>query len=248
MKKNTDKDIIVGIHAVRILLKIRPFDVYEIYSSDKKSKKFSKIFHEAKKNNLVVQNISNEKIHEISNVKSHQGTLAIAKKKTEVLEKNIIDFLEKQQKNKILLIIDEVSDPRNFGACLRICDAYNISAVIIKDHDSVNLNKTVKKVAAGAAETIPVIKVKNISRIIEILKKNNFWIYGATDKAQIDVNEMIFKTPIALVIGGESEGLRKKTLESCDHTLKINMNGIVESLNMAVATGIIVNTIYSKIK
>tara|TARA_B100001769_G_scaffold209775_1_gene169219 strand:+ start:467 stop:1213 length:747 start_codon:yes stop_codon:yes gene_type:complete len=248
MKKNTDKEIIVGIHAVRILLKIRPFDVYEIYSSDKKSKKFSKIFHEAKKNNLVVQTISNEKIHEISNVKSHQGILAIAKKKTEVLEKNIIDFLEKQQKNKILLIIDEVSDPRNFGACLRICDAYNISAVIIKDHDSVNLNKTVKKVAAGAAETIPVIKVKNISRIIEILKKNNYWIYGATDKAQIDVNEMIFKTPIALVIGGESEGLRKKTLDSCDHTLKINMNGIVESLNMAVATGIIVNTIYSKIK
>ena len=248
MKKNTDKDIIVGIHAVRILLKIRPFDVYEIYSSDIKSKKFSKIFHEAKKNDLVIQNISNEKIYQISNVKSHQGILAIAKKKTEILEKDIVSFLKKQSRKKILLIMDEISDPRNFGACLRICDAYNISAVIIKDHDSVNLNETVRKVAAGSAETIPVIKVKNISRIIEVLKKNSYWIYGASDKAHNEVNDMVFKTPIALVIGGESEGLRKKTIESCDYTLKIHMSGVVESLNMAVATGIIVNTIYSKIK
>ena len=248
MKKNTDKDIIVGIHAVRILLKIRPFDVYEIYSSDRKSKKFSKIFHEAEKNNLVIQNISNDKIYEISNVKSHQGILAIAKKKTEILEKDMISFLDKQPKNKILLILDEVSDPRNFGACLRISDAYSISAVIIKDYGSVSLNETVRKVAAGAAETIPVIKVKNISRVIEVLKKNSYWIYGADDKAHDDVNAMSFKIPIALVIGGEAEGLRKKTLGSCDHTLKINMSGVVESLNMAVATGIIVNTIYSKIK
>ena len=80
------------------------------------------------------------------------------------------------------------------------------------------------------------------------LKKNDYWIYGATDRANDDVNDIIFKSPIALIIGGESSGLRKKTLENCDFTLKINMNGVVESLNMAVATGILINTIYSKIK
>ena len=170
------------------------------------------------------------------------------KRKKKFLEKDIINFLEHQSKEKILLIIDEISDPRNFGACLRICDAYNISAVIIKDHDSVDINETVRKVAAGSAETVPVIKVKNISRLINTLKKNNYWIYGATDRADDDVNEIDFKTPIAIVIGGESEGLRKKTLENCDYTIKINMQGAVESLNMAVATGIIINTIYSKIK
>jgi len=131
---------------------------------------------------------------------------------------------------------------------LRICDAYNVSAVIIKDHDSVNVNETVRKVAAGAVETTPIIKVKNISRAIDVLKKNDYWIYGATDRANDDVNDIIFKSPIALIIGGESSGLRKKTLENCDFTLKINMNGVVESLNMAVATGILINTIYSKIK
>ena len=248
MKKDSGKDNVVGIHAVRILLKVRPFDIYEIYLSDKKSSKFNEILKETKKNNIKVQKITNDKIYEISNVKSHQGVLAVAKKKDEILERDIINYLASQPSNKILLILDEVSDPRNFGACLRICDAYDISAVVIKDHDSVKMNETVRKVAAGSAETTPIVRVKNISRMLEILKKNNYWIYGATDKAQNDINEMNFKTPIALIIGGESSGLRKKTLENCDFTLKINMNGVVESLNMAVATGIIINTIHSKIK
>jgi|TARA_B100000767_G_scaffold273568_1_gene304079 23S rRNA (guanosine2251-2'-O)-methyltransferase len=248
MKNNTARDKIVGIHAVRILLKVRPFDIYEIYLSDKKSKKFSQIINEAKKNNITIQNISNEKIYNFTNVKSHQGVLAVAKKKEDISEKDLVNFLNNKPKNQIVLILDEVSDPRNFGACLRICDAYKISAVIIKDHDSVNVNETVRKVAAGGAETIPIIKVKNISRTLDTLKKNNYWIYGATDKAQNDVNDISFKTPIALIIGGESSGLRKKTLENCDFTLKIDMGGVVESLNMAVATGIIINTIHTKIK
>ena len=248
MKKNSGKDNIVGIHAVRILLKVRPFDVYEIYLSDINSNKFEEIKNEAKKNSIVIQKISNNKIYEISNVKSHQGVLAVAKKKEEMTEKDIPDYLKSQPENNILLILDEVSDPRNLGACLRICDAFNVSAVIIKDHDSVNINETVKKVAAGSAETTPVIRVKNISRVLDMLKKNNYWIYGASDKASKDVNIVKFKTPIALVIGGEASGLRKKTIECCDYTLKITMNGVVESLNMAVATGILVNTIYSKIK
>ena len=248
MKKNSSKDNVVGIHAVRILLKIRPFDIYEIYLSDKDSKKFSDISYEAEKNNITIQKISNEKIFNITNVKSHQGVLAIAKKKEDIPEKDLASFLKNKVKNQIVLILDEVSGPSNFGACLRICDAYNVSAVIIKDHDSVNVNETVRKVAAGAVETTPIIKVKNISRAIDVLKKNDYWIYGATDRASDDVNDIIFKNPIALIIGGESSGLRKKTLENCDFTLKINMNGVVESLNMAVATGILINTIYSKIK
>ena len=243
-----EKEKIVGIHAVRILLKVRPFDVYEIYLSDERSKKFISIVENAKKNKISIQKISNEKIYEITNVKSHQGVMAIAKKKKEVYEKDLLLLLKKNSKNKILLILDEVSDPRNFGACLRICDAYNVSAVIIKDHNSVKINETVKKVAAGSAETTPIVRVKNISRVLNVLKKNGYWIYGATESAEDDINNVTFKSPVALIIGGESKGLRKKTLESCDFKIKINMHGVVESLNMAVAAGIIINTVYSKIK
>ena len=245
MSKN--KENIVGIHSVRILLKLRPFDVYEIYVSDKSSKKFNEILNLSQKNNITVQTMSNDKIYSISNVKTHQGVLAVAKKKEEIFESNLIEFLSKKPNNQILLIIDDISDPRNLGACLRICDAYNVSAVIIKDHDTLAINETVKKVAAGSAETTPIIKVTNISRTIELLKKNEYWVYGATDKAKDDINNIDFKTPLALIIGGESKGIRKKTLEYCDFTLKITMKGTVESLNMAVATGIIINTINSKI-
>ena len=243
-----EKEKIVGVHAVRILLKVRPFDVYEIYLSDEKSKKFISIIEDAKKNKISIQKISNEKIYEITNVKSHQGVLAIAKKKKDIYEKDLISLLKKKSKNQILLVLDEVSDPRNFGACLRICDAYNVSAVIIKDHNSVKINETVKKVAAGSAETTPIVKVKNISRVLNVLKKNDYWIYGATENSKNDINNVNFKIPVALVIGGESRGLRKKTLECCDFTIKISMSGVVESLNMAVATGIIINAIHSKIK
>jgi 23S rRNA (guanosine2251-2'-O)-methyltransferase len=243
-----EKEKIVGVHAVRILLKVRPFDVYEIYLSDEKSKKFISIIEGAKKNKISIQKISNEKIYEITNVKSHQGVLAIAKKKKDIYEKDLISLLKKKSKNQILLVLDEVSDPRNFGACLRICDAYNVSAVIIKDHNSVKINETVKKVAAGSAETTPIVKVKNISRVLNVLKKNDYWIYGATENSKNDINNVNFKIPVALVIGGESRGLRKKTLECCDFTIKISMSGVVESLNMAVATGIIINAIHSKIK
>ena len=89
MKKNSSKDNVVGIHAVRILLKIRPFDIYEIYLSDKDSKKFSDISYEAEKNNITIQKISNEKIFNITNVKSHQGVLVIAKKK-EIFQRKIL--------------------------------------------------------------------------------------------------------------------------------------------------------------
>ncbi len=248
MRKDNKKINVVGIHAVRILLSVRPYDIYELYISDKNSRKYTDIVSMAKSNNIFIQKISNEKIFDISNVKSHQGVLAVANKKDEIHENDLINFLKKRERNKILLILDEVSDPRNFGACLRICDAYDVAAVIIKDHNSVDLNETVRKVAAGSAETIQIIKVKNISRILQKLKDNDYWIYGASDKANSNINDIEFKTPLALVIGGESQGLRKKTLENCDFSLKIDMKGVVESLNMAVATGIIINTIYSKIK
>ena len=125
------KEKIVGIHAVRILLKIRPFDVYEIFLTDKNSSKFNEIISLAKKNNISINKISADKICEYSNVKSHQGVLAFTRRKKEILEKNLFDFLKEKSKDHIILILDEFSDPRNFGACLRICDAYDVSAVIV---------------------------------------------------------------------------------------------------------------------
>ena len=198
MKKDNNKVNIVGIHAVRVLLKVRPFDIYEIYLSDMNSKKFNEIFSEAKKNKITIQKISNEKIFNISNVKSHQGILAVAKKQDNILEKDLIKYLSNKPKNQVLLILDEVVDPRNFGACLRICDAYNISAVVIKDHNSVDINETVRKVAAGSAETIPIVKVKNISRLLKVLKEN-----GLVFQSQVAYLIPIFGVVLGYIFLGE---------------------------------------------
>ena len=242
------KEKIVGIHAVRILLKIRPFDVYEIFLTDKNSSKYNEIISLAKENNISINKMSAVKIYEYSNVKSHQGVLAFTKRKKEILEKNLFDFLKGKSKDHVILILDEFSDSRNFGACLRICDAYDISAVIVKDYDFTKFNETAKKVAAGAAETVPIIRVKNISRVLNLLKKNNYWTYAASERAEHDVNEIQYKFPLALVIGDEGKGLRKKTLENCDFKIKINMLGEIESLNLAVAAGVIINSISLQIK
>ncbi len=242
------KEKVVGIHAVRMLLKVRPFDVYEIYLSDISLRKFSDILNLAKIKNIPINKISSDKIFEISKVKSHQGVLAFAKRKKEVTEKDLYSFLEKKSKNHIILVLDEVSDPRNLGACLRICDVFNVAAIVIKDHGSVNINETVKKVAAGGAETTPIIKIKNISRTLEMLKKSNYWVYGATGQGGEEVNKIKFNFPSVLVMGGESKGLRKKTLENCDFKVSINMLGSVESLNLSVAAGIIINAINNQIK
>ena len=104
--------------------------------------------------------------------------MAFTRRKKEILEKNLFEFLKGKSKDHIILMLDEFSDPRNFGACLRICDAYDVSAVIVKDHDFAKFNETSKKVAAGAAETVPIIRVKNISRVLNLLKKNNYWTYA----------------------------------------------------------------------
>ena len=189
----------------------------------------------------TVSNTSTEELQKLYKNDSY-------KRKKEVIEKDLLSFLEKKSKNHILLVLDEVSDPRNLGACLRICDAFNVAAIVVKDHDSTNINETVKKVAAGGAETIPIIKIKNISRTLELLKKNDYWVYGATGEGGEEVNEIKFNFPTVLVVGGESKGLRKKTLENCDFKIKINMLGSVESLNLSVATGIIINAINSQIK
>ncbi len=95
--KKIEKENIVGIHAVRILLKIRPFDIYEIYVSNKDAKQYKDIIEEAKKNNLVIQKITNDKIFEITKVKSHQGVLAVSKKKSEIYENNLIKFLQEKK-------------------------------------------------------------------------------------------------------------------------------------------------------
>ena len=141
-------------------------------------------------------------------------------------------------KNCLLLILDQIQDPHNLGAILRTADAAGVDAVITSDKNTVSLNATVSKVASGGAESVPIFRVTNLNRAIEAIKDAGIWLIGTTDHAEQNIYEQTFSGSLALVMGSEGSGLRRLTEESCDYLVKLPMAGVVNSLNVSVATGV----------
>jgi len=139
----------------------------------------------------------------------------------------------------VVLVLDGVQDPHNLGACLRTANACGAMAVVIPKDRAVQLNATVRKVAAGAAETTPLAVVTNLARTLRLLKEAGLWIVGADAEAPKLAHETDMAGPIALVMGAEGSGLRQLTRETCDFLVRLPQQGEVESLNVSVATGML---------
>ena len=137
-----------------------------------------------------------------------------------------------------LLVLDGVQDPHNLGACLRSADAAGVHAVIVPKDRSAGLTATVRKVACGAAETVPLLAVTNLARTLRTLQDAGVWLFGAAGEAEKSIYDIDLKGPLALVMGNEGSGLRRLTREHCDELFAIPMVGTVESLNVSVATGV----------
>jgi 23S rRNA (guanosine2251-2'-O)-methyltransferase len=137
-----------------------------------------------------------------------------------------------------LLVLDGVTDPHNLGACLRSADAAGVHAVIVPRDRSAQLNATAKKVACGAAENVPLIRVTNLARTLRLLQEMNVWVVGTAGEADHTLYQSKMTGPMALVMGAEGEGMRRLTREHCDELISIPMAGTVSSLNVSVATGI----------
>ncbi|MGQ7192062.1 23S rRNA (guanosine(2251)-2'-O)-methyltransferase RlmB, partial [Escherichia sp. HC-TM1] len=131
-----------------------------------------------------------------------------------------------------------VTDPHNLGACLRSADAAGVHAVIVPKDRSAQLNATAKKVACGAAESVPLIRVTNLARTMRMLQEENIWIVGTAGEADHTLYQSKMTGRLALVMGAEGEGMRRLTREHCDELISIPMAGSVSSLNVSVATGI----------
>ena len=153
-------------------------------------------------------------------------------------ENELPQFLDGLGKPPLLLILDGVQDPHNLGACLRSADAAGVDAVILPKDHSAPLNATARKVACGAAETVPVVRVTNLARTLRAIRDAGVWLYGAAGEAQQALYDVDLSGPVALVLGGEGKGLRRLTREQCDLLVKLPMAGKVESLNVSVATGV----------
>ncbi|MDL2190609.1 23S rRNA (guanosine(2251)-2'-O)-methyltransferase RlmB [Cobetia sp. LC6] len=138
----------------------------------------------------------------------------------------------------LFLVLDSVTDPHNLGACLRSADAAGAHGVIVPKDKSASLNATVRKVACGAAEVVPVYQVTNLARTLDAMKEAGVWVLGTAGEAESMAFEADFTGPVAIVMGAEGKGMRRLTREHCDSLIKLPMAGSVSSLNVSVAAGI----------
>ncbi len=146
-------------------------------------------------------------------------------------------ILEKE--NPLLVILDHIEDPHNFGAIIRTCEAAGVDGIIIPNDRSVEVNGTVVKTSVGTTEKVKIVRVTNLVNTIKELKKKGFWIYG-TDMEGSDYTTLDYRGKTAIVCGNEGKGMSRLVQENCDFIATIPMNGTVNSLNASVATAIIV--------
>ena len=231
----SDARILFGFHAVLSRLRQHSASVQEILiDRDRVDARMKDLLKMAESSGVRTMEVDRSRLDGIAGMNGrHQGVIARVVD-TPIPYKDIHDILESDlTEPPFFLILDGVEDPHNLGACLRVADAMGVHAVI-----AVGLNATVRKVASGAAETVPFIAVTNLARTIRELKEAGVFVVGTTMDAPSNLLNIKLDGPIAIVLGAEGDGIRRLTAETCDALVTIPMFGSVESLNVSVASGI----------
>ncbi|AWH89198.1 23S rRNA (guanosine(2251)-2'-O)-methyltransferase RlmB [Limnobaculum parvum] len=231
-------EIIYGIHAVQSLLESDPQRFIEVFIlKGREDRRLLPLIQQIEQNGISVQVANRQWLDNKAEGAVHQGIVARVKEGRQYQENDLPSLIEGLEK-PFLLVLDGVTDPHNLGACLRSADAAGVHAVIVPRDRSAQLNATAKKVASGAAETVPLIRVTNLARTLRYLQEQNIWVVGTAGEADHTLYQTKFSGPVALVMGAEGEGMRRLTREHCDELISIPMAGSVSSLNVSVATGI----------
>ena len=186
-----------------------------------------------------------ETLNRMSNNGNHQGII-VEIYPYEYSSISEILNISKCKKQPLILILDEIEDPQNFGAILRSADAFDVDGVIIKSKNQVPLNWTVAKVSTGAIQYVKVAQVPNLNNVIKELKDNGFWIYAADGSGKDSYEKVDFSGPVALIVGSEGRGISQLVMKNSDFIIKIPMYGHVNSLNVSVSTGILLSRIRNK--
>lgn len=228
---------IYGFHAIGKMLQHSPESCLELFCTEGRNPRLLSLIGNARHAKLPVRFEAREFLTDLSGNAKHQGcVMKIAESSPSAL--TLEQLLQKNHDRSLYLVLDGVQDPHNLGACLRTADATGVNAVIIPKDRSAGLTATVRKVASGGAESVPLLEVTNIARCLKDMKKAGVWIYGTSGEAMTGLYEFDYNSPVALVMGAEGDGLRRLTAEQCDHLVKLPMLGVVESLNVSVATGV----------
>lgn len=233
------EQFVYGVHAVSALL-ANPHRVTKklFVSQDRVDKRIQDLLDKAIEAGVSIEKLSLQQINQHFAEFTHQGVVASASALPDYNESHLLALFESSKSPSLILILDGVTDPHNLGACLRSADATGVDFVVIPKDKNASITPVVSKVACGAAESIPLVRVTNLARSMEILKEQGVWIYGAAGEADSSLYQIDCKGSMAVVMGAEGEGLRRLTRERCDGLFSLPMIGSVDSLNVSVATAV----------
>jgi 23S rRNA (guanosine2251-2'-O)-methyltransferase len=230
---------IVGVNAVASSIENDADNVREVLvEAGSKNPRLTEIEENARRKGIDVRRVTTQALDGVGGSVRHQGVAARYAAARIWAENELEGLVTAAEGKALLLVLDGVQDPHNLGACLRSAAAAGVTAVVIPKDKSATVNATVRKTSAGAADRIPVVAVTNLARCLRDLQKLGVWIYGLAGEAEASLYAVDLRGNIALVLGGEADGLRRLTREHCDGLVKIPMPGEIESLNVSVAAGI----------
>lgn len=227
------------MHAVRAMLERHPERVVAVHLAERRDDpRVRQIESLAERAGRPVRRIDAHALRQRLGEAAHQGVLAEIDPLPPWSEAQLLESLV-QVPAPVLLALDGVQDPHNLGACLRTADACGALAVLVPRDRAVHVTAVVRKVAAGAAETTPVVVVTNLVRVLGLLKSAGLWVIGADAGAESPAAEADLTGGVVLVLGAEGKGLRQRTREHCDRLVRLPSRGTVQSLNVSVAAGML---------
>jgi 23S rRNA (guanosine2251-2'-O)-methyltransferase len=230
-------DLLYGLHAIREALRAgtRPLQRVLVLRTDRQ---FAEIVQLAKAKQIPVHIEPSAAFDRLIPSGKHQGVIAFVAAKAYSNTEDILELARRRNEPPLLIILDGVEDPHNLGAVLRTADAAGVHGVFVPERRAAGLTPVVAKVSAGAIDHVSVARVGNLSRLIEDLKKAGVWVYGVEPSAKKSYTTLDLTGPVALVLGGEGEGIRPGVLKECDERISIPMRGKVESLNVSAAAAV----------
>lgn len=235
----SQEEIAAGWHAVRALLDRRPESVHAVWLSvDRHDRRAAALLRQAQTRSVEVRRVDAQTLERRADGLRHQGVIALCRPAAVLAEPDLWALLERLEHAPLLLVLDQVQDPHNLGACLRSADAAGADAVIAPRDRAAGVSSVVRRTAAGAAESVPFVQVTNLARCLRGLRERGIWLTGLAGEASDSFWKSDLTAPSALVLGAEGRGLRRLTREHCDFLVSLPMRGAVESLNVSAAAAV----------
>lgn len=233
-------ELIYGLHTVQAVIERHPERVLELQVlQGRGDDRLNSIVAIAYQHGISVQQRDRGQLDHLAESGNHQGVVARVREAVPGSDNDLWALLDALDVPPFLLILDNVTDPHNLGACLRSADGAGVHAVIAPKDKAAGLTPVARKVASGAAEVLPFFQVTNLARVLKELRDRGIWLVGThLDETAKPLYACDLKGPLGIVMGAEGTGMRRLTKEHCDTLVYIPMAGAVDSLNVAVATGV----------